>query len=608
MISGVEAGKIALHRKINQSFNVTVEDICRIFFRGDRKMKSKSISGKAILMRRLSCLLLLVSLLLTGCSTYQRRKQAIRFPIKIGLLADSQITSHNGFSNYSQRSKLSDSLVDVAIRPPALERCLAEEMLNITLEKLTSDSKGTRKGVDVILYLGDGANSGGADEIETVFSALDNCRQRTQTPIFVVIGNHDYLGCGNLESPGTRFAILNQIGKPDNPALTKYEVLKKISEFNHTSNSMTANKNFQYIDNFETLRRHKQLDHRTGLYLSGRLTYRRDGDQSVEIFLMDSSDYKDAPDWSKTAKLGFYGSIGSVSFRDNSGGMGLSQLGYFKELSQTSSPHFRLVASHYPKNHLDRITFAKPGDVPLNLTDMMWEVTEGAFSIPEFTKSLNFYLNQLLIPSKRNYWLSAHTHVQDIPSPDKIPVGGILGDKYFNSINIGSTTDYKAHGAIVESFRRNSNKSIDGLLGYRQIRLFESNELLQTAILHAIAGYGRDHYNDPDMQSVMNNMPDRIVSDRESDWIAVGASLLGMDKKYQQDYWTEKQSEASEKHLRAFIDKFIKDTGYNRADTVALLGLITGAYEKQKITKKTDLNNTTLNKLTKQKKWNLLKL
>lgn len=547
-------------------------------------------------MRRLLSLVLLVSLLLTGCAK-DKKSQSVLFPIKIGLLGDSQITSHNGFSDFSQRSKQADSLVDVAVRPPALERCLAKEMLNVTLEKLTRDTKGVRNGVDVILYLGDGANSGGTDELGTVFKALEKCRRETKTPIFVIIGNHDYLGCGNIETPGTRFAILNQIDKPDNPALTKYEVLKKISEFNHASNSMPSNKNFRYIDNFKTVERYKQLDHQTGLYLSGHLSYRRDGEGSVEILLMDSSDYKDSPDWSKNAKYGFYGAIGSVSFKDNSGGMGVSQLGYYRKLAQSSWPDFRFVASHYPKNHLDRITLTKPGDVPLNLTDTMWEVTEGAFSLPNFTKSLNYYLNQLLLPSKQNYWLSAHTHVQTMPSVEKNVVGGILGDKYFNAINVGSTTDYKAHGAIVEGSKRHINKNIDGVVGYREVMLFDCNDQMQGEIVQAIGRYGRKNFKDPDMERVMNTMREKINSGRESDWCQIGASVLGMNKKYQEDCWGEKQSEASERHLRAFISEFVTDTGSNRSEVVALLGLITGSYEKGKIPTRSGLTANSLKKI-----------
>ncbi len=231
-------------------------------------------------MKRITFLLLLACSIFTGGVT-GKQKQDVHFPIKIGLLADTQLTSHNGFSNYNLRSKSADRMVDVAIRPPALECFLTEEMLNIALKKLTQDAEGEKDGVDVILYLGDGANSGGTDEIETVFSVLEKHRDATSIPIFVVIGNHDYLGCGNIVTPGTRFALLNRDGRPSNPALSKYQVLKKISEFNRANNNLPKNKRFRYIDNCDSVERNKELDHNKGLYLGGLLSYSEEGKNSV---------------------------------------------------------------------------------------------------------------------------------------------------------------------------------------------------------------------------------------------------------------------------------------------------------------------------------------
>ncbi|OHB82204.1 MAG: hypothetical protein A2Z38_09555 [Planctomycetes bacterium RBG_19FT_COMBO_48_8] len=372
-------------------------------------------------MKRITFLLLLTCSIFTGCVT-EKQKQYVHFPIKIGLLADTQLTSHNGFSNYNQRGKFADRMVEVAIRPPALECLLSEEMLNIALKKLTQDDEGEKNGVDVIIYLGDGVNSGGTDEIELFFSVLEKHREATGISIFVLIGNHDYLGCGNIETPGTRFALLNRDGRPSNPALSKYQVLKKISEFNHTSNNLPTNKKFKYIDNYEAVERNKELDHNTGLYLSGLLSYSEEGNNSVEVFLLDTSDYKDAPDWSSLAKWGFYGVIGSLSFKDEPGV--LSQISYFKNVASSSSPDFRFLASHYPKDHLDRITFAMPGDVPFDVTNVAWEVVEGAFCFPTFSETLNQNLEKLLSHKKKNYWLSGHTHVPTTPQPSKIVVGG----------------------------------------------------------------------------------------------------------------------------------------------------------------------------------------
>jgi len=549
------------------------------------------------------------------------------------MLADTQLTSHNGFYNYSQRSKFADRMVDVAIRPPALECFLAEEMLNVALKQLTQDTGGEKDGVDVIIYLGDGANSGGTDEIELFFSVLEKHRDVTGIPIFVLIGNHDYLGCGNIVTPGTRFALLNREGRPSNPALTKYQVLKKISEFNHTSNNLPTNKKFKYVDNYEAVERNKELDHNSGLYLSGLLSYSEEGKNSVEVLLLDTSDYKNAPDWSSLAKWGFYGVIGSFSFKDEPGV--LSQAGYFKKVAGTSAPDFRFLASHYPKDHLDRITFAKPGDVPLDITNMAWEVTEGAFSYPTFSESLNQNLEDLLSHKKRNYWLSGHTHTPATPKPSKIVVGGLLGDKYYRGINTGSTTDYRAHVVIVESYQKQKNNRVDDFIGYREIPLFDYREDFLTEMLKAIGEYGRDHDSDPNFQHLImpinewlkeeqsvdlidaslstfsqkpGNLLDRgfstlglgpkdAMSTDERYRIYMGATILGLNKKYRESSWKEKQTEASARHLRNFVKLFVGRTGNNRDDVISCLGFLAGAYECGKFPRGCDFNPSYMKKL-----------
>lgn len=545
-------------------------------------------------------LLLLICSLLSGCAFEQREPEA-QFPLKIGLLADSQITSQNGFSDFHYRSKTADCLVDVSIRPPALERYLAEEMLQIALDKLTEDSKGDRKGVDVILYLGDAANSGGTDEIETVLKILDEHRQQTGVPIFILIGNHDYLGAGNIVSPGIRFAMLNRNGQPDNPALTKYEVLKKFSEFNHDNDRIPANRRFRYFDNLMFVEQNKDLDHDTGLYLGGILTYAEAGKDRVEIFLLDSSDYKDAPNWSEVASMGFYGVIGSISFKDEAGFV--SQAGYFKEFARSSSPPFRFLASHYPKDHLDRITFAKPGQVPFNITNHLWDVTEGVLSAPTFSKTLNQNLKQLLTHQGGNYWLSAHTHVKKMPRPERFVVGGLMRDAYFDALNIGSTTDYRAHGAIVERYQPGRNNRLDKFIGFREIPLFDCGPITLTGIPKAIRDYGRQHADDKTFQPLVPTLDEWVEEIQNTDlldipalllgtfkqesylskedqyWVDVGATILGLNKKYRKNSWTDMQSEVSEENLRNFINEFISRTGSGRDDIISYLGFLAGAYE-----------------------------
>ncbi len=581
-------------------------------------------------MKRITFLLILACSILAGCAEKQR--QYVHFPLKVGLLADSQLTSHNGFSNFSYRSRFADRMVDVAIRPPALECFLSEEMLHIALKKLTQDDAGEKDGVDVILYLGDGSNSGGTDEIETLFSVLETHRDATGIPIFVVIGNHDYLGCGNIETPGTRFALLNRDGRPSNPALSKYQALKKISAFNHASSNLPTNKNFKYIDNYEALERNQELDHNSGLYLSGLLSYSEEGKNSVEVFLVDTSDYKDAPDWSSLAKWGFYGVIGSLSFKDEPGV--LSQTSYFRSVAGTSSPDFRFLASHYPKDHLDRITFAKPGDVPLDVTNLAWEVTEGVFSFPTFAETLNENLEGLLSQKKRNYWLSGHTHAPTTPEPAQFVVGGVLRDKYYRGINTGSTTDYRAHVVIVESYDRRTNKRVDALVGYREIPLCDYREDLLAAIPKAIEEYGREHGNDPNFQHVIIPLDAWIKDQQSVDLIDtglstltlqpgnvleqglsalglrqsamtpeeryhvdVGATVLGLNKTYREAAWGDQQTEASDRHMRNFVKLFVSRTGSNRDDVIACLGLLAGAYECGNVPKGCDFNLSYLKKL-----------
>jgi predicted MPP superfamily phosphohydrolase len=573
-------------------------------------------------MKQKTYLLLWACLMFTGFAA-QSKKAAEVFPLKIGLLADSQITSQNGFSDFHYRSKFADALVDVSIRPPALECFLAPEMLKIALNKLTQDNGGDKPGVDIILFLGDAANSGGADEINTVLSILSRHREQTGIPVFVIIGNHDYLGAGNITTPGIRFALLNRIGKPDNPALTKYEVLKKFSEFNHGNNLLPAATRFQYTDNAEALEQNKNLDHDTGLYLSGVLMYKEEGKAPVEIFLIDSSDYVDSPDWSEVMDMGFYGVIGAVSFKDKPGV--ISQTGYFKEFAQASSPQFRILASHYPKDHLDRITFAKPGQVPLDVTNLLWSVTEQTFSIPTFSKTLNQNLAPLLTSEGNNYWVSGHTHVKTTPRPDRFVVGGLTGDKFFRALNVGSTTDYCAHVMIVERCEKNKNNRLDNFIGYRHLPLFQGTKALLASIPEAMAEYGKQHIADTDFQGLLPSQEQWAeqnksltvpvvtdvlsgvsgvlggkksqITDDKAYWIEIGATILGLNKKYVEEAWKDPQTEASARHIRHFTEQFISRTGNSRDEVIAFLGLVSGAYESDLLPGKDGLTLAHLEEL-----------
>lgn len=95
----------------------------------------------------------------------------------IGVVADSQVTTTNGFRCPGLREKKVDKAVETAIRPPGME-LLAAKTLEFFLNCFTN--------AEVILYLGDGANSGCADELQQVLDTLRRRRgdARSGVPIF----------------------------------------------------------------------------------------------------------------------------------------------------------------------------------------------------------------------------------------------------------------------------------------------------------------------------------------------------------------------------------------------------------------------------------------
>lgn len=513
-------------------------------------------------MQKIARLLLSVLSLVMGCADVQVGRP-VHMPIKIGLLADSQLTSDKGaILDTGYRSKFMDKNVgDAAIRPPAIERCLAKEMLNLALEKLS------REKVDLILYLGDGANSGGTDEIESLFESLDDHRRKSGIPIYMVIGNHDYLGVGMTANEIDRHIILNPVGETINPPLSKYQVLKRISNFNK------ANKTgiFRYKDYLSSS--DPNAGHNDGLYLAGHVEYVMPGQDSVDILLVDTSDYKDSskPELTKLRHFvrteQFYSKKGSISFKDEPDKNKVSQITSLEKLSSTSQPAIRFVASHYPPDHLDRMRLTDPENELLfgaeTTGHAIWEVPLSQLGLS--TPPAEEHLKRGLSKGGKNYWLSAHTHVKKMSrSPKKLDCGGIFGffsEGKFGCINVGSTVDYRAHVAVVEAFNNNKPAmvKVDRIVGYREIPLFDpkrpGDKRRLKQMFHDIALYGFEHAGD-------------------------GVSLLGLNKEYQKQYWTKQHAKASVEKLEAFIDKFLADhTEYDRSDVTACLNFIAGAYE-----------------------------
>jgi predicted phosphodiesterase len=527
--------------------------------------------------------LLVFSLILAaGCTSRQAN-----LPIRIGLLSDSQITSPNSTPECVYRNKDADKRLEPTIRPPALEH-LAPEVLKIALDKLSEEDDEGKK-VDVILYLGDGVNSGGEDEIERLFEVLMEHRDKTKIPMFMVIGNHDYLGAGNTPNPAERLLLLNRLTLDEKPPvrynrpLSKYEVLQKISEFNRDADYLSPETKFEYIDNRDSL--DENLDHRTGLYLAGQLVYSSNGEDNVEIFLADTSDYQSLRFKPELLKLAFYGGYGSISSKDISGKKRPAQIDcYFEKKWALRSPDFRFIASHFHPDNLDRARFSQiPEDIFFELENFLHGIYETVHGLLG-KRYTNPYLNRWLSDGRNNYWFSGHTHRERMSSPHqgKVHVGGILEiltGASFRSLNIGSTTDYRAHVVIVEEYVRGKNTRVDKHVGYREIPVFDYNERLLGDMSAGISEFGGGKRSDQDFQKREPNFHELEDMDDEE----FGSSIIGLNKQYQEDYWLHEHSEASVKYLKEFIEWFgSKHPEYGRADIVTCLAFIAGANEKEK--------------------------
>jgi hypothetical protein len=524
-------------------------------------------------------------ILISGCAGRQAG-----LPIKIGLLADSQITSPDSTPGCVYRNKDTDKKREVSIRPPALEH-LAAEVMKIALDKLSEEDEEGKK-VDVIIYLGDGTNSGGEDEMERFFEVLTEHRDKTGIPMFMVIGNHDYLGAGNTSNFAERLLLVNRIAVDEKPPvrynrpLSKYEVLQKISEFNRAPDYLSPKTMFKYRDNCDSL--DNRLNHKTGLYLAGHLVYSEgNGGDEVEIFLADTSDYQNIPVKPEVYKLGVYGWVGSISSEDKSDANRLSQIdSYFERDWALQSPDFRFVASHYHPDILDRKRFVNevPEDVIFELENFVHGVYERADNLFLGARYSNLYLNRWLSGSGNNYWLSGHTHRERMSSPPqgKVHVGGILEiltDASFRSVNIGSTTDYRAHVVILEKYVKGKNKRVDKHVGFREIPVFDFNERLLKDMFAGICEFGGEKRRDQSFQNYDPNFHElEDMSEKE-----FGVSIIGLNKQYQKDYWLHKHSEASVKYLKEFIEWFRREhPQYHRVDVITCLAFIAGANEKNK--------------------------
>lgn len=339
--------------------------------------------------------------------------------LKIGLVADTQVTTRERTGYYLFRTFGADVVANVAVRTTAQEH-LAVRHLELSLYDVM------RTSPDVVLYLGDGANSGCNDELDGFFDALSKARTYWKVPIFFVIGNHDYLATGNQTGRAQRRLAC---GESANYA-TKQNIVQRAAEFNRISwESFAKEKGLftSYDDSLDVMTASnsgcyvvEEDQDREGCFYSAVVSYERGGRRGAFV-LLDTSDYRDLkrlPEWAFLGPLASVrGLHGGVSYRRG------GQIAWVSaHLPEDADAGQLFIASHYPSTALSRKR-RKPSP-----------------------------LGDLLV-GKHNLWLSGHTHESN-PVADlapgrwsKYPDG--TKSKLYDEINVGSTTDHRAHAAIV---------------------------------------------------------------------------------------------------------------------------------------------------------------
>lgn len=407
---------------------------------------------------------------LTSCvnQPITMRENLQEFPLKIGMLADTQkTTSMETFQNSeirSFRNPIADKFANVSLRPPALE-ALSGYLLENLLEKLAIEQ------VDIILYLGDAANSGCKDELEEVFGQLRRVREQYMIPTYFVIGNHDYLGTGNQTLREQRQLLCDRVANDfSNLYVSKLELMYMTQVHNRASARMDAI--FDLVDKLSPPAKPeghaKCEDSHNFAYYAGVLRPKDRASNSVDILLADTSDYNNV--WFRPVFKG----VGCefLAGWGTKGSMSSDQIIKLQRMSclpqpncdldevwnQVGNPMFgidyRIVASHYDPRSFNAI--------------YPWHWS------PSFVRdNLGFLLSDGV-----NMWLGAHHHDKK-PTLHNYPVGTTFRSGpsgAFVGLSVGSTTDYYPHAAIVEA-STSENSQITTGVGYRTIMLDDEAEL-----------------------------------------------------------------------------------------------------------------------------------
>lgn len=450
----------------------------------------------------------------------------VPFPYRIGVLADSQITSSQGTFNYGMRRKVADRVSSVAIRPPAVEY-LAPLMLKRFLDEMK------KQKVDLILYLGDGVNSGCKDELDRFFGVLEHARADKGPPSYFVMGNHDYLGTGNQTRMDIRSKLCAAHGVI-NPPETKEQVIARMERHNTASAEMDT----KFALATDTVKADHAAPRKCPNDDMGQYTTYHVGvlkskaGTPVDILLADTSDYRDVTFKANAGigceGIGVWGTKGSISFRTRAK-PSQSQISTLTEMVNPDTK-YRLVVSHY---------------WPVNFNALLDFNTSGSLLRDDMVR--------LLAKGQRNVWISGHTHV-DAPVVGSVEVGKTLSkDKgVFDALNVGSTTDSPPHGLIVEAYRSGGNVPIrESSLGY-------------TTIPYPMPEAGCDK---------VYTLADQSMGDLDPICTNKAVSALGMDRTYRLKCFEESLGAVARRNIDKFAMKAAPVLGMAGDDVKACLAL-----------------------------------
>ncbi|WP_249755609.1 metallophosphoesterase family protein [Microvenator marinus] len=142
--------------------------------------------------------------------------------LAIGLLADTQFQStHPGIQATTLNSGWADIFSNSARRTAAQVK-----FAGVGLKLIAEEAH--KKGAQVFFYLGDALNNGCKDELQRLIDAVLDIQKFA--PVFLAMGNHDYLAAGMTTTGDLREATCG-IGN----TLSKYEIANAFEQINQAS-------------------------------------------------------------------------------------------------------------------------------------------------------------------------------------------------------------------------------------------------------------------------------------------------------------------------------------------------------------------------------------